>query len=168
MFCDHCGAELARNAAACLQCSRPAPGFRSLPPQAALDNLRSQWVAYSRIRLYAALLFSVQIVAWLHLVLSSLQSSSSSGRPSPQLFPFDVLFFLVFYVGILGIVWGIVGYVGTNALAQDTPSGRQLASLMAALALLDVPFGSVLSFFILRAIARVNAQPPAKTPPPSQ
>jgi len=68
----------------------------------------------------------------------------------------------VFFCGILGIVWGIVGMVGTRGLAQETPAGRDLARLMATIALLDVPFGTVLSIFVLRGIARVNALPGAK------
>jgi zinc-ribbon domain len=164
MFCDHCGAELSRNAAACSACGRPAAAFRALPPIAALDNLRGQWVTYSRIRLYGGLLFTVQVLAWLHMVVSHLQDWESAGGAAPHSDPFGAVFGMVFFIGILGIVWGILGYVGTRALKQDTPSGRQLASVMAVIALLDVPFGTVLSILVLRAIARVNALPLAKIP----
>lgn len=162
MFCDYCGAELRRNSAACLECGRPAAAFRPLPPVAALDNLRGQWVAYSRIRLYGGFLLTLQILGWLHLVFSHPREWDSAGRAAPHVFPFDAAFAVVFFVGILGIVWGIVGYVGTRGLAKDTPSGRQLASVMATIALLDLPFGTVLSIFVLRAIARVNAAQPEK------
>lgn len=163
MFCDHCGTELPRNAAACLQCGRPITAFRVLPPIAALDNLRGQWVAYSRIRLYGGFLFTLQILGWLRLVFSHPGELDFAGRAAPHAFPFDAAFAVIFFVGILGIVWGIVGFVGTRALARDTTSGRHLASVMAAIALLDVPFGTILSIFVLRAIARVNAAQPQKS-----
>jgi hypothetical protein len=163
MFCDHCGAELKRKSAACPECGRATAGFRVLPPIAALENLRGQWVTYSRIRLYGGLLFTVQILGWLHLVFSHPRNWESAGDAARHPFPFDAVFAMVFFVGILGIVWGIVGFVGTRGLAQETSSGRKLASVMATIALLDVPFGTVLSIFVLRAIARANSSHPEKS-----
>jgi hypothetical protein len=164
MFCDHCGAALPRRGAPCPECGRRADAFRALPPAAALENLRGQWVAYSRIRLYGGLLLSLQILAWLDAALSPVRGFNPPGGGAglPSHIPFHVGFAVVFFCGILGIVWGIVGMVGTRGLAQETPAGRELARLMATIALLDVPFGTVLSIFVLRGIARVNAMQGAR------
>ena len=166
MVCDQCGTALPRRGAPCPECGRRAEAFRALPPVAALENLRGQWVAYSRIRLYGGLLLSLQILAWLEAILSPLQGfnppGGGAGQASHSVIPFHVGFAVVFFCGILGIVWGIVGMVGTRGLAQETTAGRDLARLMATIALLDVPFGTVLSIFVLRGIAQVNALPGAK------
>ncbi len=166
MFCDHCGTELPARGAPCPGCGRRATGFRALPPAAALENLRGQWLAYSRVRMYGGLLLSLQIWGWLEATLSSAHGfnppGGGAGQSSHSVVPLHVTIAVVFFCGILGIVWGIVGAVGTRGLAQDTPAGRELARRMATIALLDVPFGTVLSIILLRAIARVNSLPGAK------
>jgi hypothetical protein len=167
MFCDQCGTELPRRGAPCPECGRRAAGFRALPAAAALENLRGQWVTYSRIRMYGGLLITVQILGWLHLVYSPLRrvnpSGDAAGASLHEGVPLPIVFAVVFCFGILGIVWGIVGFVGARGLAQETPAGRELAALMATIALLDVPFGTVLSILVLRGIARVNDLPAGKT-----
>ncbi len=165
MFCDHCGTELPRGGVPCPGCGRRSAGFRALPPVAALENLRGQWVAYARVRMYGGLLLSLQIWGWLEATLSSARGfnppGGGPGSASHSVVPLHLTVAVVFFCGILGIVWGIVGAVGTRGLAQETPAGRELARRMATIALLDVPFGTVLSIILLRAIARVNALPGA-------
>ncbi|HKM90368.1 MAG TPA: hypothetical protein VJX29_07130 [Candidatus Acidoferrales bacterium] len=137
-----------------------------MPPAAALENLRGQWVAYARVRMYGGLLLSLQIWGWLEAALSSARGFNPPGggaaSASHSVVPLHVTVAVVFFCGILGIVWGIVGSVGARGLAQGTPVGRELARRMATIALLDVPFGTVLSIFLLRGIARVNALPAPK------
>lgn len=166
MFCDHCGTELPARGASCPECGRRAAGFRALPPVAALENLRGQWVSYARVRMYGGLLLSLQIWGWLEATLSPARGFNPPGGGAGQaplsVVPLHLTIAVVFFCGILGIVWGIVGAVGTRGLAQNTPAGRELARRMATIALLDVPFGTVLSIFVLRGIARVNALPAAK------
>jgi hypothetical protein len=166
MFCDQCGTEMSRRAAACPECGRRPASFRALPAEAALENLRGQWVAYSRIRMYGGLLISVQILGWLHLIFAPLRGFNPAGSEAGRVAHFDIPLYVglvvVFFFGILGIVWGIVGFVGTRGLAQGTQAGRPLATTMATIAMLDVPFGTVMSIFVLRGISRVNALPGGK------
>lgn len=164
MFCDYCGVEIDRKASACPECGRRMAPFRALPPVAALENHRSQWVAYSRIRLYGGLLLSLHLLGWLYLIGSAMEqvNRAGRGRPLENPIPFDFGFGVLFFIGFLGIVWAIVGFIGARAIAEETPAGRQRASLMAAILLLDVPFGTVLGIVILRAIARVNELQAAK------
>jgi hypothetical protein len=161
MFCDQCGAEVPRRGAPCPECGRRSAGFRALPPAAALENLRGQWVTYARVRMYGGLLLSLQIVGWLRATFPPIQEFNPPGGGAGHAshVPLDLSIIVVFFFGVLGIVWGIVGIVGTRALAQETRAGRDLARLMATIALLDVPFGTVLSILLLRGIARVNALP---------
>jgi hypothetical protein len=115
--------------------------------------------------MYGGLLLSLQMWGWLEAVLSSPRGfnppGGGAGPASHSVVPLHVTVAIVFFLGVLGIVWGVVGMVGTRALAQETRAGRDLARLMATIALLDVPFGTVLSIILLRAIARVNALPGA-------
>ena len=158
MFCDRCGAEINRTAAACLECGHRTIPYRALPPAAALENLCRQWVAYCRIRLYGGLLLTVQLLAWLHLLDAQLEPLRSGGNarglhpPDPR----SAALAVMFLVGILGIFWAILGFIGTRGLTEGSAAGRRRASLVAAITLLDVPFGTVLAILLLRAIARVN------------
>jgi hypothetical protein len=163
MFCDQCGTALPRRGAPCPECGRRAAGFRALPPVAALENLRGQWVTYARVRMYGGLFIAFQILISLQLTLSPARGFNPPGGEagSASHVPFDLSIAVFIFFGVLGVVWGIVGIVGTRALAQETRAGRDLARLMAAIALLDLPFGTVLSILVLRAIARVNALPGA-------
>src|SRR5208282_4231467 len=130
MFCDHCGTELPARGAPCPACGRRAAGFRALPPAAALENLRGQWVAYARVRMYGGLLLSLQIWGWLEAALSSARGFNPPGggaaSASHSVVPLHVTVAVVFFCGILGIVWGIVGSVGARGLAQGTPVGGEL------------------------------------------
>jgi hypothetical protein len=172
MFCDYCGAELSPNAAACLECGRRTAPFRALPPADAVENLRRQWITYCRVRLYGGLLLTLQILGWLHMIDSRMKLLNARANGRGELFEhpamLNVALAVLFFVGILGIVWAIVGFAGTRGLAQRSAAGRRRASLMAALTLLDVPFGTVLAILVLRAIARVDPSQPPKATAASQ
>lgn len=164
MFCDSCGAEFNRKAGACPVCGwRPAP-FQALPPAAALENLRKQWVTYCRVRLYGGLLLTLQILGWLYMIDAEMQRVnarvSTRGQPMRHAEPLNFAMGMLCFVGILGIVWATLGFMGTRALAEESAAGRRRAAILATILLLDVPFGTVLSILLLRAIARVDALPP--------
>jgi len=164
MFCDYCGAELTRGTAACISCGRAPARYRALPPALALENLRRQWISYCRVRLYGGLLITLQILGWLYALDSERRAIDRGeirrGAPLHDPGLLKIALAVLFFVAVLGIVWAIVGFIGARALAENSTAGRRLASLMATVLLLDVPFGTVFAILVLRAIARIEASPP--------
>jgi len=150
MFCNHCGGTLQAGQSFCASCGKPvAPGPVGAPvgapvfaPRVAgrvakhLSALAVLWIAVSAYRLIGAGgLFTVgrfmrRNIGWGH----------DPAHFLPAIFP---------AIGMVLFFTAIVGFACGWGLLQRKSWARVLALVLAALALLDPPFGTALGIYTL-------------------
>jgi hypothetical protein len=142
MFCSHCGAELQPAQESCPSCGNPVGGVRIQPTKGRLANnlrlLGILWIALSALRLLGAgallvvanFLFADREFLW---AICSLVGG----------------FLLILAVGGMAAGWG---------LWERLSWARPLALGVAAVSLLDIPFGTALGIYTLLVLLPAEAE----------
>ena len=139
MFCDACGTMLVENQRFCASCGKALIGAVPLMPVRSrlaghIRMLGILWLAISAFRLIPG------------LALLTIFGSGS------RFLPPDVPGFvpeLLQMVGTLFLVGGVAGIITGWGLLERQSWARMLAIVLAALSLLDMPFGTAIGIYTL-------------------
>jgi zinc-ribbon domain len=154
MFCDHCGASITAGQNFCSQCGKQLvaevhphvqePGFR--PARAALPPFATRVERHTRILailwLAVSIFFGVIPAFWFFFGSSI----------AMHFIPFPMRAFLLPIAGIIGALLaagGVAGIVAGWGLLKYRPWARVLALVLGVIALVRIPFGTVLGIYTL-------------------
>jgi len=146
MYCNRCGSPLQSNQSTCAQCGSvviaPPPFSRVEQHRRLLGVL---WLAYSAFHLIGG----VVLMAVAHTIFGPY--GPASGAP-PWLRPF------LSFIAVLILVKGGAGLLGGYGLLQRLSWARVLTLVIAFIALLNIPLGTVLGIYTLWVLLSPGAE----------
>lgn len=143
MFCDACGAGLQTGQAFCPKCGKEVRvGFSVAYPRP--DRVREHvrlvgilWLAYSAFHVVGGMVLSI-------LARTIFSHNGHSAGPGPFF-----LHSLFAFLGLLLLAKALLGVIAGWGLLQRESWGRVLVLILAFIALLDPPLGTVLGIYTL-------------------
>ncbi len=142
MYCNHCGTEIEPNHAFCIACGKPVaaaqPPHRT-PLSEHLRLLGIFWIMLSAVRLLGA--GALFVVA--EFIFGERQ---------------EFLWALLTLIGVFVLLLAAGGLAAGWGLWQREPWARSLALGMAAISLIDIPFGTALGIYTLVVLLPVDAE----------
>jgi hypothetical protein len=152
MFCDACGATLQTEQAFCPKCGKEVrPGFSVAYPRP--DRVREHvrllgilWLAYSAFHIVGGMVLSI-------LAQTIFSRNAHSGGPGPFF-----LHSLFAFLGLMLLTKALLGFIAGWGLLQREPWARILVLVLAFIALLDPPLGTVLGIYTLWVLLPADSE----------
>jgi len=144
MFCDHCGAQLQPADSRCVRCGKTVVGAAELRRSRVREHVRLLgilWMAYASLHLLAG----VFVIVVAKLLFGGLIHFPEGPPPEITIW----LRPLVSFVGWLILAKAAACFIAGWGLLQREDWARTLALVIAFIALLNVPLGTVLGIYTL-------------------